>query len=384
VLAAAALPAFLIGPFAGVFADRWNKRQTMLWMDAIRTGLIIILLLTLYLVTKLAWLDAGVLVITQLATVYSVVMLASVCAQFFMPSRLTLLSDIVPDTDRARAAGLAQVAANLASIIGPTIAAPLLTVFGMQWALVIDAASFGISFLAIRGIHTPPPAPSSKTAQNAPFWQEWRAGIRFAGGHRIVRATIVTCVASVLGGGVFLSLNVFFITQNLHVTTLFIGIVGAAQSLGAILGAIWAAAFSQRVGLQRVFALGFMGMGTNLVVLAHITVLIPALLCYFGIGFSLAALNVTIFPILLRFTPREMVGRVIAIQGPLVMGGQLVGYILGGALASSLNSRIPAALGQMGFNVYGLLYFAAGICIVLCGVYAWRTLQLPGQQESAA
>ncbi|HEU5198174.1 MAG TPA: MFS transporter [Ktedonobacterales bacterium] len=45
LLAATALPALLVGPIAGVFVDRWDKRRTMLWADALRAGLIASLLL---------------------------------------------------------------------------------------------------------------------------------------------------------------------------------------------------------------------------------------------------------------------------------------------------------------------------------------------------
>ena len=45
VALAAALPTPLVGPFAGVFADRWNKRQTMLWMDLGRALIIGVLFL---------------------------------------------------------------------------------------------------------------------------------------------------------------------------------------------------------------------------------------------------------------------------------------------------------------------------------------------------
>lgn len=60
LLAATALPALLIGPIAGVFVDRWDKRRTMLWADALRAALVALLLL-----------GAGVLVV--LGGVYAMV-----------------------------------------------------------------------------------------------------------------------------------------------------------------------------------------------------------------------------------------------------------------------------------------------------------------------
>src|SRR5437660_6819850 len=44
VLLAWAIPTLTIGPFAGVFVDRWNKRRTMIRMDMIRAILILLLL----------------------------------------------------------------------------------------------------------------------------------------------------------------------------------------------------------------------------------------------------------------------------------------------------------------------------------------------------
>ncbi len=45
LLIASTLPTFLIGPFAGVFTDRWEKRRTLLWMDTLQALLILSLLL---------------------------------------------------------------------------------------------------------------------------------------------------------------------------------------------------------------------------------------------------------------------------------------------------------------------------------------------------
>ncbi|HEX3641028.1 MAG TPA: MFS transporter, partial [Ktedonobacteraceae bacterium] len=46
ILLTTSLPALIIGPIAGVFVDRWDKRRTMLWTDALRAILILLLLLS--------------------------------------------------------------------------------------------------------------------------------------------------------------------------------------------------------------------------------------------------------------------------------------------------------------------------------------------------
>jgi MFS family permease len=89
-------PALLVGPFAGVWVDRWDRRATMLTADAMRCVLI-----------------AGLLVLplaghqmpasTQLAVLYAVLAAAGCCTQFFNPARLAVIGSIVAKTQQPRA-----------------------------------------------------------------------------------------------------------------------------------------------------------------------------------------------------------------------------------------------------------------------------------------
>lgn len=145
VLVAASVPALVLGPAAGVFVDRWNRRRTMMTSDACCTVLIASLLL---LPTIGAHLSAG----PKLGIIYAVVAAASCFAQFFSPARMAMLSTVVAPADRIRATSVFQSTMSFATIIGPPIAAPLLIVFGVQWALCLDAASFAVSLASIAAI----------------------------------------------------------------------------------------------------------------------------------------------------------------------------------------------------------------------------------------
>ena len=79
------------------------------------------------------------------------------------------------EDDRTRAVGLAGATTSAAGIIGPPIAAPLLFTVGFQWALAANAASYVVSYLAIRFLRlTPeprPPAPggADETSLHGPW-----------------------------------------------------------------------------------------------------------------------------------------------------------------------------------------------------------------------
>ena len=76
VFLATSLPTLLVGPLAGVFVDRWHKRKTMLWADAIR-ALFIGLLFFIASVRHTVY-PTGLL----LAIIYSIVFLTTACSQF--------------------------------------------------------------------------------------------------------------------------------------------------------------------------------------------------------------------------------------------------------------------------------------------------------------
>ena len=136
VLLAALVPTFAFGPIAGVFVDRWDKRRTLLWMDAMRAVLIALLLLATN-ILPLPFLPGGRIPLAgQLSAIYVVVFLASLCAQFFGPARMALIGDIVPDEHRARASGMTQVTQSMAQIVAPPLAPILLLAVGEQVAQI--------------------------------------------------------------------------------------------------------------------------------------------------------------------------------------------------------------------------------------------------------
>ena len=160
VLVAQSIPMLLVRPLAGVFVDRWDKRQTMLRMDALRAVLIALLALAIG-ALPLPFLSGGRLPAAwQLGAVYGVVFLAGICAQFFNPARLALTGEVVEEERRGRAFGLDYVTENIALIVGPPLGALLFFGVGIQWTLLLNALSFAVSFLCVLRVR-PPQAASS-------------------------------------------------------------------------------------------------------------------------------------------------------------------------------------------------------------------------------
>ena len=135
-----AVVAVLVAPFAGVYVDRWDKVRVATATTVIRAvvaaGFIGLPFLTGW--VPLAVAGAGVLI-------------EAVAAVFYNPARFVIVTDVVAEEDRGRAAAMTQASTAVATILGPLLAAVLFVAVGPAPAFGLNAVTFVVSYLAIRG-----------------------------------------------------------------------------------------------------------------------------------------------------------------------------------------------------------------------------------------
>lgn len=385
VLFAAALPQAVVGALAGVFVDRWDKRRTMLATDAARTVIVLLALPAAgALSLPLPFLPGGALPLAwRLGAIYATVFLVSALGRFFGPASAALVGDLVTEADRTRASGMQQATVSLALVVGPALAPPLYVAFGPGWALLIDAASFAASFLCVRAIVAPPPARSVAPGERGHFLRELATGLAFFARSRVLMTLGVSIVLVMLGGGALNALEVFFATENLHASATVYGLLGAAQGVGAILGAILLSAFARRIGAARMLWGGTLLLGALVVVYSRLTSAAPALALIFVLGITVVAINVAAGPLVLHVTPRALRGRVGAVLNPLGALTSLLSLALAGVLASSVLRGLHARLLGMTFGPIDTIILASGVLAMLGGLYAMlmlRGVRLAGER----
>lgn len=377
VLIAAAVPALLVGPLAGVFVDRWNKRRTMLRTNVIQ-ALVVAALLPLSGIVPLPFMPGGRLpTLWTLGAIYAVVFLVNAANQFQNPSGLALIGDIVGEAERPRAMGLTQAIGALATIVGPPVAAPLLFGFGVQWALLLDALSFLGAFVGILLIRAPRAAVSVAPGQRGHFWREFGQGVMFFARSRVLVVLVVAACLVMLGGGALNALDVFFVTgkEYLNQSPELYGFVGGVMGCGVLLGAVLAGSLATKVGLVRMVWGSLLLMGVVVIVWSRMTLFVPALVVLFLGGIVEAAVNVAVGPLLLAVTPRELVGRIVAITQPTVTLASLVAIALSGYLASTVLAGFQASYFGMRFHAVDSIFLVAGVLAVLGGLYAMIALR---------
>lgn len=265
------------------------------------------------------------------------------------------------------------------------LAAPLFFAFGAKWAILIDALSFVVSFLAISAAHAPDGAMSGVHGKRRNFLREFVEGLRFFRGNTVLIMLVVAGVLFNLGTGASNALYLVFVLHNLHTPDGLAGLFPAAYGAAVILGSLAAAMFARRIGEGRLFWLSFLAWGVSMLIFAQMTSFAPGLLLFFLQGLANAGINVVVGSLQLRVTPREFIGRTRAVFNPVILLASLLSATLGGYLGTALSDLHIAVLG-LSFGPLDTIFSGVGLLAIAAGVYVIVTLRhvdLDGTEQSA-
>jgi MFS family permease len=376
---AAALPALLVSPFAGVFVDRWQKQKTMRSMDVMRA----VLVLSLLLVSgpgPLPFFSAHTAVLPmplKLAAIYLVVAAMSSLSQFFNPSTKALLRHIVPEEKLTRASALTTGTAMAVWPIGAALAGICYANLGVSWAIALNAASFICSWLLIRRMHVSEPA-ASLVAQKEGLhhmFKELREGLQFIEENLLLRTLMRTESLLAFGLGIINTMGFFFITQNLHVPVSLYGLFSGVPSLGGILGTWMVDRSAAKRGHPRVYYRARLLAGIAMVLTALQSQPLIALIGMLLINVAHSHTEAVVGPMILGATPEKMAGRVFSAFGTTTTISGLLGTLLSGYLSSTLLHTVDIHLYYIHLNATSMLNSCAGVALIGGGLYAYRYLR---------
>ncbi len=372
-LAARNVPILLFGLIGGVYTDRWDCRRTMLAMDAIR-GVLIGALAVMLLA------GASLPIAVQLTGIYVVLTLCALATVFFNPARYCVLAAVVADADRDRMGSITAGTIALATIVGPSVAAMMLVLANVQWALLVTAIGFVISFVAVAKVRVPRlPDGSAVTAagadQFAGMWRELVSGLRFFADSHVLRVMLVVTSVTVAAVSTINTLGVFFVTENLHAPPQTYGVLGTAFGIGSLVGAALSAIFAGRFRATRVYAYGFALAGLLLIGYSRVSTPYGAIALLFLTGIPIAAVNSMMGPMLMRAAPSHFLGRV---TGVMLIATRLAGLLsvtTAAWLATTVLSDLDAGVAGLHFGTIDTIFLATGAIIVMIGVWAARSLR---------
>jgi MFS family permease len=242
VSAAVALP---LGPWI----EHHRKLPVMVGSDLLRFAVV-------GSVPVAAWF--GVLTYGQLCVVAVVQMAARLA---FDSAGVAQLRTLVPEAHRAEANGRFEVTLWTANAAGPPVGGVLISWLGATVTMVLDAASFLVSALTLRGLRGREPAPPPRAAGH--HWRrDLTAGWRYILGHRGLAALFWNSM--IFGGCVMalVPLLAVFVLRDLGFAAWQFGLITGVSSGAGILGSMLVGPLRRRLGEHRVLLLG--GVGRNL------------------------------------------------------------------------------------------------------------------------
>lgn len=378
-----ALPMLVLGPIAGVFVDRWDRKRTMIVADILR-ALLVLLCLT-------------VKTPEQVWIYYVVGFLMSCVSRFFFPSQNAVLPLIVPDkNDLLAANGLMQIVQTMGLLVGPALAGFSIGMWGEQVAFLVDSGTFILSALAISIMTVPRTTVGHQAAQGtrseiSAMWNELREGVIYLFGSRTMVGVLLCLGVVQLGLGAINVIWVPFMQRTFGLGPEGLGAVDTAQGLGMALGGVGLGLVVARVTKRQMagWSIIFIGLMIALMGLApslSLATLFP------GLGADGAMVDMTVgqrllhMPLALLLYSLLLGVALVPAQSALMTMMQLaVPDLKRGRVGSALNALTTAAgLVSMAVvaasgEVVGLraIYVAAGAVIGVAGVVGLVVLEEP-------
>ncbi len=244
------IPTAVLGPAAGVLADRFSRKAIMIGCDLLRVGIVLCFLL----ITRPE----------QVWLVYGLALLQESLWTFADPARRASVPNLCRSEELNLANALSGATWSIMLAFGAALGGFTTAYFGWRTAIVFDAATFLISGLMISGL-TLPPLPSRQ--KGAPSWRDYLGlndlveGVQYVARHRQVAALLLVKSGWALSGGILVMLTVFGeqVFAAGHGQGSNSGILYSTRGLGAAVGPLlaWRLFGESRPAMSRAIGYSF-------------------------------------------------------------------------------------------------------------------------------
>ncbi len=335
------LPFLLLAPWAGLIADRFPKRRTLLLTQSMLAATSLVL---------------GLLAITGMAQLWQVYLIAfvqGVTTAIDNPARQAFVSEMVPADKLTNAVALNSASFNSGRLIGPGLAGLVIAWWGTGEALLLNTVTFLFVIVALLRLRVSElrPAPLARG----------RGGIREGFHYVRQRRDIQLVMLLVFVLGTF-GMN-FQITMALMATKVFdkgageFGLLGSIMAIGSLTAALLSA--RRKEARLRVLLLALVGFTVSAALAAAAPTYWRFALALVPVGLTaLTALTTANAMVQTRVAP-EMRGRVMALYMAIFMGGTPAGAPLIGWISEQFGPRWTIGIG------------AVAVGLTLIGVSVW-------------
>lgn len=356
ILSFTIIPVFLIGPLAGVYVDRWDRRRTMYACDFSRAALVLTIPLFLF-YTK------------YMSPIYLIIFVVFCIGRFFVPAKLSIIPDLVDNKDLLIANSLVHITGMIAAILGFGISGVLVEWWGAKSGFYLDALSFLVSgaliFLITKrsGASMDLRKVSKEIVEviKKSVLQEIKDGILYFIHNKDIRFTAgVTFILWSALGAIYVVLIVF-VQKTLHSATKDLGLLIMFLGIGLFLGSLIYGRFGQRLSHYKTIFSSLFLSGIMLVVFAltihHYPYFLIAALLSFLLGLLVSPIMIASNTIIHNVSDNEMRGKIFSSMEIVMHLGFLLFMFISGLLAERFSHTLILVIVGCLFSVLGIINF---------------------------
>ena len=319
IMIASTIPAVLFGSLAGVFVDRWHKKEVLVITNLLRGFLVLI-------VPLLLWLTKGQ-VVANLPLGFEILLVITFAAftltQFFAPAETATISTIVDKPDLLAANSLYTTTMMGSLILGFALGEPILALadswgasvgFGVNIGKELLVGSSyvlaGILLVTMRTGETK----QIPTGEEPHILADLQEGIRYFNTHKKIKGALIQLIIffSVFACMTVIAVRMAELLPEIKASQF--GILLAAAGLGMGLGAILLGYIGQKFSNNRLSLFGSIGVAAALVGLSFCQSLWLSLFGLVAMGFFGASVVVPMQTTIQSETPEEMRGKIFGLQ----------------------------------------------------------------------
>ena len=322
------VPFVLATPWAGVLADRYDRRKIIFLSQsgACLTAL------SLFILYELGFVTIGIL--------FAMKALLATCVAFGQPARMAMTPELVNRKDLGSAIAFGAVIFNIARFIGPAIAGLIIALGDVGLAFLFNAGSFLALLLAVKLLKLADRKPTDIDHRRSKLKQAWD-GLQYAANHHGIAVVMSLYLMQALSIGAITQLFAAYSDIAFASGVEGLALLTSAAGLGSIFGGIWMTRQSSVSNLTGILCVGIFLSA----ILVSIFVLLSNLWIALGVIFLYSSVTVA-FRVsgqtLVQLSVEEsMRGRVMSVWAALGRSGPSLGGLLMGGLTDFYGLSTP-------------------------------------------
>ncbi len=371
------LPAVLFGPLAGAFADRWDRRRTMVTCDVMRFALFLSIPLVGSTVTR-----GSALVYLLIAS-----FLIETVSLFWIPAKEASVPNLVPREQLEGANQLTLIATYGSAPVAAAVFALLSLVSralgsGFDYfrtgpvdlALYVNAATFLFAAFTVYRLDLPSPKVADRPPGQPPpsVFASLREGLLFMGRTPLARGLIVGMLGALAAGGAIIALGRLFAESVLQGGDAAYGLLFGSIFTGIAAGVALGPRALGDLSRRRVFGPSIVGAGASLIFMSLVPNLFLATVATVLVGAFAGVAYVVGITLLGLEVDDELRGRTFG----LVQSLMRIDLLLVTGVTPFIAGAIGTRDGPLGMSINGVsvVLFVGGVLGVVVGIVSFRQM----------